>query len=215
MARSPIYPRTLAIGLSLSAPSPTDPGMEVAAPGYARQVANFDLSNVQPGALANTATMQWPRAASLWGTVGWLTVWAPDGTYAGWGGLVTVSDGMTRPATVKIAAGDVARFAVGALLATDRNGPSLYGVGQYSIGRYSAGVTAPPRPYSRGSYSAGPYSRGAHVLNIVGVMSSAFAAESPCCPDAATWAPLPPCSGGAWSPVAACSAGAWPADALP
>lgn len=215
MAKSPIYPRTLAIGLSLSAPGPTDPGTEVAAAGYARQVASFNLSNTQPGALANTATVQWPRATSLWGTVGWLTVWAPDGTYAGWGGLVTVSNGVTRPATVKIDTGDLARFAVGALLATDRNGPSLYGVGAYSAGLYSAGVPAPPRPYSRASYSAGPYSRNAHVLNIVGVMSSAFAPESPCCPDAATWAPLAPCSAGAWLPVAPCSGGAWPADALP
>jgi hypothetical protein len=215
MANSPIYPRTLAIGLALSPPGPTDPGAEVAAKGYARQTANFALSNEQSGALTNTATVQWPRATSLWGTVGWLTVWAPDGTYAGWGGLVTVSDGVTRPAAVRINPGDMARFAIGALLATDRNGPSLYGVRQYGVGLYSAGVPAPPRPYSRASYSAGPYSRGAHVLNVVGVMGAAFVTESPCCPDAATWTPLAPCSGGAWLPSAACAGGAWPADALP
>jgi len=215
MAKSPIYPRTLAIGLALSAPGPTDPGAEVAAPGYARQLANFDLSNAQPGALTNTAVVQWPRATSLWGTIGWLTVWTTDGTYAGFGGLVSISNGVTRPAVVRIDAGDVARFGVGALLATDRNGPSLYGAGLYNAGLYSAGIPAPPRPYSRGRYSAGPYSRNPHMLSLVGVMSAAFTVESPCCPDAATWTPDAPCSGGQWTPAGACSGGAWSQEALP
>ena len=211
---SPIYPRTLAIGLSLSAPGPTDPGMEVVAPGYVRQVVSFALSSTQ-GALTNGAIAQWPRAISYWGAIGWLTAWTLDGAYAGWGNVVSISDGVTTPTTVQINSGDVARFAIGALILTDRNAPSLYGAGLYGSGLYSAGVPAPPRPYSRGPYSAGPFSRNAHSLKITGVLSTVFAAEDLCCPNAATWAPDAPCFAGAWTPDAACSASAWTLDALP
>jgi hypothetical protein len=214
MADSPIYPRSLAIGLALSAPTLTDPGTEVAAPGYARQVVAFALSNSQPGALTNAAVAQWPRATSLWGTIGWLTAWDLDGVYAGYGGLVSVSNGVMTPASVAIGQGYAARFAIGGLTLTDRNGPSLYGAGLYGAGPYSAPAPPPPRPYSRAPYSAGPYSRGAHVLKIVGVMGTAFVDADQCCPDAATWAPDAPCSAGAWTP-AACSAAAWTLEALP
>ena len=214
MAKSPVYPRPLSIGLALSQPTATDPGSEVAAPGYARQVVPFDFA-ATPDTLTNTASVVFPRAASLWGVVGWLTAWELDGAYAGYGNLVSISDGgVTSPAQVRIARGDVARFAVGALLATDRNGPSLYGVGPYGVGLYSAGERSPPRPFGRGRYSAGPYSRNPHALKLTGLMSRAFTDEALCCPNAAAWTPEI-CIPGSWTESAGCSAPAWTLEALP
>jgi hypothetical protein len=214
MAKSPIYPRTLAIGLSLTPPGPTDPGMEVAARGYVRQVQSFDLSGTAAGTLTNLGAVVWPRATSLWGNIGWLTAWDLDGLYAGFGSVISITDGVTTATTVRIDIGDVARFAVGALTLTDRNGPSLYGVGPYGVGPYSAGIPTPPRPYGRGSYGAGPYSRNPHALAILGVMSAAFESESLCCPDAATWT-LESCGTSSWTAAGPCGASAWSVDALP
>ena len=101
--------------------------------------------------MANTATTEWPRAISFWGVIGWLTAYEPDGTYFGWGNVVSPIDDLT-PATVRIDRGDVARFRAGGLLITPGDfPPRAYGVWRYGVGPYS-------RPVMRNLRINGPVS---------------------------------------------------------
>jgi hypothetical protein len=165
--------------------------------------------------LTNSAALSWQRATSRWGDIGWLTAWTLDGDYAGWGTLIDRVNGLPVPTIVSIDNGDTARIAAGALLLSDRNAPSLYGVGIYSAGTYAGSVAAVPRPYNVGRYSAGPYSRGVHMLNMAGSMTvGTFAEDAGCCPDAASWTTVV-CGTARWDAADPCAAADWSTDALP
>ena len=152
-----VVPMPLAVALMLTQGDKTGPGIEVAQPRYMRKEILFlRPSDAAPGqsVMANVATTEWPRAISLWGVIGWLTAYEPDGTYFGWGNVVSPSDGVT-PATVRIGRGDVARFRAAGLLITPGD--------------------MPPRHYGTGPYGAGPYSRNNIInLRINGPVSAAF-----------------------------------------
>jgi hypothetical protein len=184
--------RTLRIGLSLTPSGPDGPGKEVAASEYQRQAMLFEPAADAPALLANLVTTEWPRAARLWGDVGWLSGWELNGAYAGYGSVVSVTD-ETTPAVVRVDRGDVARFRAGTLLLSPLQPvPSLYG---------------------RGRYGAGPYAR-AYRQAIAGALREAFAPAGSACPDDATWAVIADVVGAAFAPSAsACSGVAWTAIA--
>jgi hypothetical protein len=128
--------RTLVIGLTTTPGGPAAPGIEVAQPSYARQTLLFELASDVP-LLANLDTVEWPRATTRWGDIGWLAGWDTDGAYAGSGYVVSAADEVTA-AIVRVDAGDVARFRAGRLLlSVAQRTPRPYGRGRYSAGRYS------------------------------------------------------------------------------
>jgi hypothetical protein len=153
-----LVPGPIALGLALSPPGPGVPGAEVTGPGYSRVTVNFlppvNLpASMEPATLANEHTVEWPRATSLWGDIGWVTGYSVvDGSFIGWGNIVS-QDGIT-PISVRIDRGDVARF----------GGTSIFLGSGY----------VPPRPYSSGRYGVGPYSRSDPLLAITAAISSAF-----------------------------------------
>lgn len=174
-----LVPGPIALGLALSPPGPGVPGAEVAAPGYTRVTVNFlppadPTPAMPPGVLANEQTVEWPRAISLWGDIGWVTGYSVvDGSFIGWGNIVSQLDG-TTPISVRIDRGDVARF------------------GATSI--YLASGYIPPRLYSSGRYGVGPYSHSDPLLVITAAISSAFdptavypGAFNGQCPGASRW----------------------------
>jgi hypothetical protein len=180
--------RTLRIGLSLTPSGPDGPGKEVAAAEYQRQAMLFEPAADAPTLLANLVTTEWPRAARLWGDVGWLSGWELNGAYAGYGSVVSVTD-ETTPAVVRVDRGDVARFRAGTLvLSPIQRVPSLYG---------------------RGPYGAGLYAR-AYRQAIAGALREAFAPAGSACPDDATWAAIADVVAAAFAPSgSACSGAAW------
>lgn len=156
-----MVPGPIVLGLALSPPVSGTPGGEVAAPDYSRVTVNFlvpvDLpESMPPTTLANETTVEWPRATSLWGDIGWITAYsAVDGSVIGLGNVVSQLDD-TTPVSVRIDRGDVARFSGTSIFLTEAGG-------------YQA-----PRPYSKGPYGVGPYSRSAPLLAITAAISSAF-----------------------------------------
>jgi len=159
MVQHPLNPRTLAIGLMLSASGPDGPGLEVAQPDYVRRTLLFEPAADAPATLANLATVEWPRALSLWGDIGWLAAWTTDGVYTGWG-TVLAEIGLTTPAVVRIAKGDVARFRAGAIM--------------LDSAAFYAGT-----PYGRRSYGTGAYAASGKVL-IAGELRDTFAPAGAC-----------------------------------
>jgi hypothetical protein len=148
-------PQPLSVGLSLSQPPPTLllPGIEVAQPGYARMLLQFQQPSDATGVLVNTATIEWPRAVTPWGRIGWLIAFSPiDGSYLGFGPVV--SELTDAPTVVLIDRGDVARFRAAGIVLTPSD--SLYGLGSYGVGPYSAGI------------------------GISGIIEAAFADAGPC-----------------------------------
>jgi hypothetical protein len=164
MATSPpLKPRTLAIGLMLSPaglPGGQPPGLEVAQPDYRRMTMDFAPAADDDRFLANVATVEWPRALSLWGDIGWLAAWTTDGVYTGWG-TVIAQVGLTTQAIIRIDRGDVARFRAGAI--------------------FLGHATFPGSPYGRGRYGSGPYSASMDVL-IAGEMRDTFMPAGACAP---------------------------------
>ena len=187
----------LSIALALTPPGPTDPGIEVAAPGYSRKVVNFlPPSDLADTTLANELTTEWPRATSLWGDIGWVAAYDLDGAYVGWGNIVSHLDGVT-PIVERIDRGDVARFGAGSMIIPPEFIPGGYGLKGFGVGPYGYVATGyiPPSPFGIGKYSAGPYSRGKPWAFIYAAISAAFdpasvypgALPSACCPAAAAW----------------------------
>lgn len=161
--QTPTGPILLSVALMLSPGDETGPGAEVARSDYARRLISFVMPSDEPAdsvVLANLATVEWPRAISLWGDIGWLTAYTQDGVYFGWGAVVDPVDEIT-PRIVRIDRGDVARFRASGM-------------------RISPGYQ-PPRPYGVGPYGGGRYSRYAQMLAINGSVSGAFLpAGAPC-----------------------------------
>jgi len=167
LAQRPLPPVPLSIALMLSPGDQSGPGAEVKQPGYTRKLITFEPpSDAPPGPhgpvpmLANVATTEWPRATSLWGDIGWLTAYLADGTYYGWGTVVSPFDEVT-PVIVRIDRGDVCRFRASGMRITEGY--------------------QPPRPYGTGPYSAGRYARSAAMLAVNGSVSGAFLpGDTPC-----------------------------------
>ena len=169
LALTPPPPVPLSIALMLSPGDQTGPGAEVARPEYFRKFITFIQASDAPDfptVLANVATTEWPRALSLWGDIGWLTAYLPDGTYFGWGSVVSPFDEVT-PEIVRIDRGDVCRFRASGM-------------------RISTGYQ-PPRPYSAGPYNDGRYSRSSPKFAVNGSVSGAFLPGNAPCSGPPTW----------------------------
>jgi hypothetical protein len=106
------------VALTLSAPTATTPGAEVAAggSGYVRQPASFSLAGGRTDLAINIASIEFPQAASRWGDVGYFELWDAQagGNRLYWGPLIDPADGIT-PLTLSVSAGDIVRFSVGTL----------------------------------------------------------------------------------------------------
>jgi hypothetical protein len=169
LAQRPLPAVPLSIALMLSPGDQTGPGAEVKQPGYSRQLISFvPPSDAPPGVpmLANVATTEWPRATSLWGDIGWLTAYLADGTYFGWGTVVSPFDEIT-PEIIRIDRGDVCRFRASGMRITEGY--------------------QPPRPYGVGPYSKGRYARSAAMLAVNGSVSGAFLPGDAPCSGASGW----------------------------
>lgn len=159
-------PFTASIGLSLTQPTLTDPGVEVATGGYVRHLVAFVPAS-GGGAMCNAMTFEWGRATARWGMIGWVTAWDLDGNYIGFGPVVDPVDEIT-PLPLLIDTGDVLRIKAGDLVG--------------SVG------AAPPRPYGVGGYGLGHYSKNYGSLSLLAALRDTFAPTgSPCCPGSANW----------------------------
>jgi hypothetical protein len=108
-------PAPLWVGLSITAPSGTVPGVEVGGGGYARLGARFALVAGRADMAANATTIAWPAAAAAWGNVGWFELWdaVTGGTRRYFGQLLDTTTGL--PLVIAVAGGDSVRFSAGAL----------------------------------------------------------------------------------------------------
>ena len=113
-----VMPVNVYVGLCTSAPTATAPGAEVSTSGtaYVRRQATFALAAGRTDLATNPVTVEYPTAASNWGSLGYFELW--DAVSAGnrlyWGPLVDPTDGVT-PIIRNINAGDILRLSANQL----------------------------------------------------------------------------------------------------
>lgn len=98
-------PTTLYLGLYTSAPNDTGSGTEVSGSSYARQSVAFTITG---GTASNTANVEFPKASSLWGDVGYFAI-----SDAVSGGNMLCYGSLVESKTVE--SGDTLRFNAGEL----------------------------------------------------------------------------------------------------